>query len=185
MAESYNRGSNTHTVSFRLEAEGFEKLEQEAHNQGISLNSLMNHIIKNFFDWHIFEPKIGFVPILKPVVEEIFTEFTEEQIARIAASTGKQEFENTIYFMKGKVDLDSFLSWFEARMKNSSIEVNHAFDYSSMMHTYIVKHDICENWSLYLKEIIEHVFKEILKRNVEAIASHSTLTFRFKQEEDY
>lgn len=35
MAESYNRGSNTRTVSFRLEAEGFEKLEQEAHNQGI------------------------------------------------------------------------------------------------------------------------------------------------------
>ena len=54
-----------------------------------------------------------------------------------------------------------------------------------MTHTYVVKHDICENWSLYLKEIIEHVFKEILKRNVEATASHSTLTFRFKEEEDY
>ena len=47
------------------------------------------------------------------MAKEIFTEFTEEQMARIATNTGKQEFENTIYFMKGKFDLDSFLSWFD------------------------------------------------------------------------
>jgi hypothetical protein len=39
------------------------------------------------------------------------------QITKIAANPGKEEFENSIYFMKGKIDLDSFLSWFETRMK--------------------------------------------------------------------
>jgi hypothetical protein len=105
MAESKHRVSDTHTISFRLEAEGFEKLQQEASNQGISINSLINHIIKNYFEWHIFEPKIGFVPILKPVVEKVFTTISEEQIAQIAASTANQESENAIYFMKGTIEL--------------------------------------------------------------------------------
>jgi hypothetical protein len=33
---------------------------------------------------------------------------------------------------------------------------NHTFDNNSMIHTYVVKHDICENWSLHIKGIIEH-----------------------------
>ncbi len=163
IAETHSHSSSYSTsVTFRLKAEDVERLHQEAHAQGISLNSLMNHIIKEYFDWYIFESKVGFVPILKPVVEELFTKMSKEQIAQIAANTGKEEFENTIYFMKGKVDLDSFLSWFEARMKNSSIQVNHTLDNNAKMHTYVVRHDICENWSSYLKQIIEYVFNEIL-----------------------
>ena len=142
----------------------------------------MNQIIKNYFEWHIFEPKVGFVPILKPVVEELFTTMSEEQVSKIASNTGKQEFENSIYFMKGKLDLDSFLSWFEARMKNSSIEISHMFDDNTGVHTYVVKHDICENWSLYLKQIIEHIFNEVLNRKVEVSTSYTTLTFKFKQD---
>ena len=106
---------------------------------------------------------------------------SKEQIAQIAANTGKEEFENTIYFMRGKVDLDSFLSWFEARMKNSSIQVNHTLDNNAKMQTYVVKHDICEIWSSYLKQIIEYVFNEILARKVEVSTSYTTLTFRLKE----
>jgi hypothetical protein len=77
-------------------------------------------------------------------VEDLFTAINEEQITKIAANSGKEEFENSIYFMKGKMDLESFLSWFEDRMKNSSMQVSHTFDRSSRTHSYIVKHDICK-----------------------------------------
>ncbi|HET7285701.1 MAG TPA: hypothetical protein VFI70_13540 [Nitrososphaeraceae archaeon] len=46
-----------------------------------------------------------------------------EQIKKISANTGKDEFQNAVYFMKGKIDLESFLTCFEARMNNSSIQV--------------------------------------------------------------
>jgi hypothetical protein len=171
------------TVSFRVEIDAFEKLQQEARNRGISLNSLMNHIVKNYFEWHIFEPKVGFVPILKPVVEEVFTAMSKEQIAQIAANSGKGEFENSIHYMKGRIDLDSFLSWFEARMKNSSIEVSHIYDANSRIHTYVVKHDICLNWSLYLKQVIEYIFNQVLRKKVDVSTSYTTLTFKFKDDD--
>jgi hypothetical protein len=72
---------------------------------------------------------------------------------------------------------------FEARMKNSSIQVNYTFDVNTRMHTYVVKHDICVNWSLYLKYIIEHIFHEVLEKKVQIDISYTTLTFKFKQED--
>jgi hypothetical protein len=35
---------------------------------------------------------------------------SKEQIIEIAANNGKEEFQNSIHFMEGNVDLDSFLS---------------------------------------------------------------------------
>ena len=70
----------------------------------------------------------------------------------MAANTGKEEVQNAIYFMKANIDLDSFLSWFENRMKNSSIQVSHTFERTRRIHTYVVKHDISENWSFYLRD---------------------------------
>jgi hypothetical protein len=50
------------------------------------------------------------VPILKPVVKELFTKMSKEQITQIAANMGKEEVQNALYFMKGKIDLESFLA---------------------------------------------------------------------------
>jgi hypothetical protein len=51
-------------------------------------------------------------------VEELFTKMSKEQITQIAANTGKEEYKMLSYFMKGRIDLNSFLSWLENRMKN-------------------------------------------------------------------
>jgi hypothetical protein len=176
---SIQRGSKS--ITFRIEEDSIKKLRAEAQKQGISLNSFVNQVLKSHLEWHIFEPKVGFVPILKPVVQELFTKMNKDQIIQIAASTGRDEVQNAVYFMKGKIDLDSFLSWFENRMKNSSIHVNHTFDQSSRCHTYVIKHDICENWSFYLKEIIEYIFNNELQKKVEISTSFSMVTFKFQE----
>ena len=47
---------------------------------------------------------------------------------------------------------------------------------------YIIKHDICENWSLYIKEILLYIF-EIYRKRVDINTSYKMLTFRYKQED--
>src|SRR5919204_1341047 len=180
--DSIRERSST-SLTFRIEEDNIKKLRAEAQKQGISLNSFVNQVLKSFLEWHSFEAKVGFVPILKPVVKELFANVTKQQIIEIAANTGKAEVQNAVYFMKGKIDLDSFLSWFENRMKNSSVQVSHSFDRYSRTHTYVVKHDICENWSLYLGQIIEYVFNNVFQKKVEISTTYSMLVFNFK--EDY
>jgi hypothetical protein len=173
--------SKSETLTFRIEHNSVKKLRSEAETQGISLNSLINQILKSFLEWHIFEPKVGMVPLSKPVVEELFTKMSKEQIIDIATRVGKNEVENAAMFMKGgKMDLDSFLSWFETRMKNSSIQMSHVFDEKDRTHAYIMKHDIGENWSLYFKEILLYIFNELFGKRVDITISHTMLTFKFK-----
>jgi HicB-like protein involved in pilus formation len=182
--EQDGKVSKNETLTFRIDHDNVKKLRTEAESQGISLNSLINQILKSFMEWHIFEPKIGMVPLSKPVVEELFTKMSKEQIIDIAMRVGRNEMQNAAMFMKGgKIDLDSFLSYFENRLKNSSIQMNHTFDNSSRTHVYIIKHDICENWSLYFKEMLLYIFNEVLGKTVDINTSYNMLTFKFKQED--
>ena len=78
------------------------------HKSKESALTLVNQVLKSFLDWYIFEPKVGFVPILKPVVEELFTKMSKEQITQIAANTGKEEVQNAVLFYERKNRLGFF-----------------------------------------------------------------------------
>jgi hypothetical protein len=81
--------------------------------------------------------------------------------------------------MKSKIDLDSYLSWLELYMRNSSLEITHNIEGND--HTIIIKHDLGENWSLYQKTIVESIFNEVLRKPVGIImVSKTTLTFKFE-----
>ena len=63
-------------------------------------------------------------------------------------------------FMKSKIDLASFLSWLDVRMRNLSVEISHTVEGST--HTYILKHDLGENYSLFQKTVLELIFNDVL-----------------------
>jgi hypothetical protein len=55
-------------------------LRIEAKNREINLNMLINQIIKNFVDWFMFEPKVGIIPISKPVVVRLFRDLKKMRL---------------------------------------------------------------------------------------------------------
>jgi HD superfamily phosphodiesterase len=87
---------------------------------------------------------------------------SKQEIIELATSIGKSATNDTALFMKSKIDLDSFLSWFDVRMKNSSVEISHSIECST--HTYILKHDLGENYSLFQKTVLELIFGDVLRR---------------------
>ena len=78
---SSHRSSSS--ITFRIEEEYLKKLRDESQKQGVSLNSYVNQILKSYLEWHMFEPKVGLVPILKPVVEQLFTKLGKEQVIKL------------------------------------------------------------------------------------------------------
>lgn len=169
----------TITMTFRIEENIIKKLRIEAKDRGISLNILVNQVFKNFVDWYMFESKVGMIPISKPVVIELFRELRKEQILDIATRVGRNAIYDITLFMKMKVDIDSFLALFEARMKNSSMSVSHIINGNH--HTYTMKHDICVNWSLYHKTILELIFDEIFRKNIDIQISETAFTIGFEK----
>jgi hypothetical protein len=73
--------------------------------------------------------------------------------------------------------LASFLSWLDARMRHSSVEISHNVEGSS--HTYILKHDLGENYSLFQKTVLESIFNDVLGKRIDCSFSDTILSLRF------
>ncbi|GBH33714.1 hypothetical protein NZNM25_05050 [Nitrosopumilus zosterae] len=162
---STEQKKKTETMSFRLDSQILDKLRAESESQGVSLNILANKIFARYVDWGMFEPKVGMVPIAKPIVTALFQKLSEQETVDLAKQIGKSIVSDIATFMKGSLDLDSFVSWFITRMKISDFELNHTIQNST--HSYIIKHDLGYNWSLYHKTVLELIFNDAFEKRID------------------
>jgi hypothetical protein len=176
---SASEPKKTSTITFRIDDHVMRVLRDEAERSGISLNSFINQLLKRFVEWDIYGPKVGMIPIAKPIVMELFNKMSKEEVIHMALNIGKSAVHDIALFMKNKMDLDSFMSWFEIRMKSSSIEMAHSTE--NDLHIYTVKHDLGENWSLYHKTVLELMFNEILGKSIDISISKNTIRFKFRE----
>ncbi len=105
-------------------------------------------------------PYAGSIPVAEPVEVQMFQKLTRD--TKFSNRDWKEFDRRHVMFMKGGMDLDSFLKWLEVRMKNCSVDINHIVDKNK--HTYIMKHELGENWALYNKTMLETIFKELFER---------------------
>ncbi|AJM93296.1 MULTISPECIES: hypothetical protein [Nitrosopumilus] len=155
----------TETMSFRIDSNILNKMRAESESQGVSLNVLANKIFSRYTEWDMFEPKVGMVPIAKPIVSALFQKLSEQDTIELAKKIGQSIVSDIATFMKGSMDVDSFVSWFVTRMKISDFEMNHSVKDSR--HRYIIKHDLGYNWSLYHKTVLELIFNDVLERKID------------------
>jgi hypothetical protein len=167
----------TTTMTFRLDSNVLKKLYDKAELDDISVNTLVNHILKRYIEWDMFENKAGMVSLPSPVIRDLFQRLSKEEVIEIGTKIAKNAVYDIALFMKGKIDPHSFISWFLSRMKNCSEIVSTK---ENGFHTYILKHDLGENWSLYHKTILESIFTEILQKPIHTSTTGSTLAFKFE-----
>ncbi|MGC2572186.1 MAG: hypothetical protein WA364_11800 [Candidatus Nitrosopolaris sp.] len=165
------------TITFRLDENVIAILRTESKTRHISLNALVNQTLQNFVEWNMYEPKVGMMSLFRSVVAEIFKKLTEQQIMEVAATIGREAYTDATLFMKRKIDLDSFLSWLEIRMRTSSIEISHNREGST--HRYVLKHNLGMNFSLFQKTLLELIFGEVLGIHLDCDYSDKILSFRF------
>ncbi len=167
----------TSTITFRLNDDIITKLRNESRNKDISTNTLVNQALKKFLDWDVFQPQIGLVSINKTVFIKIFGNLKEQEVIKMASRIGKDEVCSVSLFMKGKIDVVSFMSWFVMQMTNSSVQVSHSVD--DNINTYVFKHDLGKNWSLYYKTILEIIFEELFSKQIHVKCDKFLFHFQF------
>jgi len=167
----------TSTMTFRIDEDVLIKLRSESEHRETSLNTFVNHIFKRYVEWDMYEAKVGMIPIAKPIILELFGNLTKDHVVDMATRIGKNVVRDTALFMRGDFNLNSFISWFEARMRASSIEINH--NIKNNAHTFIIKHDLGENWSLYHTTVLGLIFREVLETTVDFEYNAGMMSFKF------
>ena len=169
----------TKPMTFRIEDKILEKIRKEGEIDQISVSNLINKILKRYIEWDSYAPKVGMIPMTKPIIASLFNMMNNEEISGLVSNIGKNVVQDIAYFMKMKTDPDSFLTWFETRMKRSFVEFNHLDE--NDRHMYVLKHDLGYNWSLYHKKILEKIFNEIFNKPINISISDFMLTIQFEK----
>ena len=166
-------------MTFRIDEHILNLLKRESERRDISLNTLVNHVLKQYVEWDMYACKAGMVPVAKPVVSALFDKMTTKETIELASKVGHSAIHDIALFMKSKMDLQSFLSWFEMKMKNSSIEFSHRL--VNYMHTYVIKHELGYNWSLFQKTLLELMFSQVFEKQIDISIYDTTLTLQFRE----
>ncbi len=169
----------TATITFRFDTEIIDKLQKEAKNHQVTTNTLATQALKRFLEWDIYQQRVGLVSLNKPVFVKIFQNLKEKEIIEIASTMGKDEMKDVALFMKGETDAKSFMDWFEMQILKSSFNVIHMIDDGT--HTFVMKHDLGKNWSLYNKTILELIFEELFQKKIDVKYDKNMFALRFSE----
>lgn len=119
------------------------------------------------------------ISLAKPVVAKLFERMTQEEVTDLAVSVGKNAVKDIAIFMGNEIDIDSFLGWFEIRMRGSSAQLTRTT--KNDVNTYVIKHDLGLKWSLYHKTILQLILHEFFRRSIDITISDTILKLNIER----
>jgi hypothetical protein len=174
-------------VTFRLDASVIDELQTEADNREISLNVLVNQVLKRYSEWDRFETKIGMMPVPKVILSSLIDRAISvakssgvkdidryrDEIIKQAAQLAFSLMKDSVLFMKRQYNLWVVLAVLEEYMKVSGIKADHKIE-GSRKHVFIIQHDLGENWSLFTKELLGLIFQTLANVKAEISTTSNT-----------
>jgi hypothetical protein len=162
------------SVTFRLDSKVIDELQTEADKREISLNVLVNQVLKRYAEWERYENKIGMMPVPRMILSNLIDKAISiakssgikdvdryrDQIIKQAAELAFTLMKDSVLFMKKQYNLWAVLSVLEEYMKVSGIKADHKLE-ASQKHVFIIQHELGENWSLFTKELLALIFEKL------------------------
>ncbi len=186
-SEGVSQSKKTRSVTFRLDSSVIDDLQSEADNREISLNVLVNQVLKRYSEWDRFENKIGMMPVPKVILSSLIDKAIavakssgikdidryRDEIIKQAAQLAFGLMKDSVLFMKRQYNLWVVLAVLEEYMKVSGIKADHKIE-GSRKHVFIIQHELGENWSLFTKELLALIFQNLANVRAEINTTSNT-----------
>ena len=180
------RVKKTRTVTFRVDSRIVDGLQREADNAGVSLNILVNQLLKRYYDWGKYESKLNMMPVPKvmlsscmdisvDIVREFDTKGTEEyrnKIVKHAAEIAFDAIKDAVLLMKNQYNLWDVLEVLREYMRASGIKADHRI--AGRKNIFVIQHEMGENWSLFTQELLKLIFERLAKVRIESRITANT-----------
>src|ERR1700739_2638517 len=185
-----DKPKKSQSVSFRLDSNTLDELQREADLNQISLNLLVNNVLKRYSDWGTYENRIGMIPVPKTMLtlidktvdmvkknginDEVIEQWRGE-ILKQAAEVAFSKIKEVVWFMKKQYTLTAVLAVLKDYMKVSGINADHRIE-GGKKHVFVIQHELGENWSLFTKELLKLIFENLANVRAEVnITSNMTV----------
>ena len=167
------------SITFRLDSLIIDELQRDANQTEISLNVLINQILKKYVQWGRYEHKLGLMPVPKNFFSSLIQETIrlsesngisvdpyKEKLIKYSAQVAFYNIKETVILMKKKFDLWSVLSVLHEYMDVSGITSDHRVE-AGKKHIFVIQHELGEYWSLFAKELLNLIFYNIANLRAE------------------
>lgn len=171
----------TRCITFRIDEGVVQELTNESEQKEVSLNVLVNQILKRYSEWDRYENKIGVIPVPKVMLTKLINksltiakdaglsniEEMKKALISEAVEIAYLSLKESVLFMRSDFNLFSVLYILEEYMKVCGLYSEHKFDEGSR-HVFTLQHDMGENWSIFSKGLLEKIFVELaqVKTNI-------------------
>ena len=167
------------SITFRIDSFIIDELQRDANQSEISLNVLINKILKKYVQWGRYEHKLGLMPIPKNFFPSLIQETIrlseangisidpyKEKLIKYSAEVAFYNIKETVILMKKKFDIWSVLSVLHEYMDVSGITSDHKIE-AGKKHIFVIQHELGEYWSLFAKELLNLIFYNIANLRAE------------------
>lgn len=191
--DTLNSGENTaprktKSITFRLDSSVVEELQRDSNEGEISLNVLVNQVLKRYVEWDRYENKLGMMPIPKLMLGTLIDEAMRlaadakivdlesyrAKIVNNAAQTALRVMKDSVLFMRKEYSFWTVLDVLRQYMKVAGIVSDHRIE-MGRKHVFIIQHDLGENWSLFAKELLSKIFIELAQVSAEISTTPNTV----------
>lgn len=143
----------TEPSTFRLSRKSLDELKSEARRKGISLNSLVNQIIKEHIEWHSSAASAGFIPVRRMLIKDLIDPLDEKEIDDLAHNAIQNLVGTAMLVIVKKHSTESAIELLERWMRISGLP--HRVEVKDDGKTYVIQHDMGRKWSYYLARLFE------------------------------
>lgn len=179
------RPAKSEGITFRVPSDSAFRLRQEAEKKQISLNTLVNQILREFVEWHNNAKLSDLTYLSKSLFSTILNELPEERITQIAEEYVKSQYKDLVLLLKDEFTTNTVLELQENWARVSGMPYKYDLislntDDNSMKnqnmnegvitaHKFTIQHDMGANYSLLVKEINRSLFANFhVKTNFES-----------------
>ena len=165
----------TETSSFRLDKEIFEDFKRHAKDHGLTTNSMINKIMKEFMQWGSKASAIQIIPYPSKIIMELIKNHPEKELRKIGRDHAKESFAENLLLAKNEISVETFLE-FSKNWCDAS-----GFPYSTKekdgIVNFTVRHNHGKMFSILLEEIIKTDIEILTKKKAETKMMTNSVSF--------
>ena len=176
-------------MTFRLDQNVLDELQREANHSEISLNVLVNQVLRRYQESGRYEIKAVMMPVPKVMLSNLINNaidhaskagLKEDEITRYrddmvkeAAKIAFNVMKDSVLLMKQSYNFWTVLNVLQEYMKVSGINSDHRIE-AGGKHVFVIQHELGENWSLFTKELMSLIFENLAKVKSDITTTHNT-----------
>ena len=92
----------TEGITLRIPSSSINKVREESKKKQVTLNTLVNQIIKDHLDWHASAAQARMFPVPRSTFSRLVDNLTEEELSKHAITIAKKDFVDIGLLLRGE-----------------------------------------------------------------------------------